>query len=613
MRRFARSCSPPTAPATCACASGCRARTAPTSIAAARNCAASGSPKAPTASIALSGARDGDVGRALLQGNAARARSARRARGPARFPQRYYLEVQRAGARDDDALVAATVALAASSRCRWSPRIRCSSSRAEDFRAHEARVCIAEGHVLVRHAPAAALHRRAALHDAGRDGRSASPTCPEALANTVAIAQRCNLDDPARQEPPARVSHARRRDDRRAPAQRGGGRARAASRAAVSRRGAARAEAARVRRAARLRDGAPSCRWASPATSSSWPTSSTGRAATSVPVGPGRGSGAGSLVAYSLGITDLDPLRYALHLRALPQSRAGVDARLRHRLLPGRPRSRHRLRQGEVRRRLGVADRHLRHAGRQGRGARRRSRARPALPVRRRHRQAHSVPAGQARDAEAARAASPRPTSSTRARPSRSRRARERRRRKCASCSRSPSSSRACRATSACTRAACSSRRASSPTSARSTCSRAPTSMVSQFDKDDVEAVGLVKFDFLGLTTLTILDWTLRYVRMLDPSCDDRPRHAAARRPERVLDLPHRQHHRRVPVRIARHARAAEAGAGRPLRGHHRAGRAVPARADGAHPRLRRAQVRPRARGVSRTRASSRSCRRPTA
>jgi DNA polymerase-3 subunit alpha len=41
---------------------------------------------------------------------------------------------------------------------------------------------------------------------------------------------------------------------------------------------------------------------------------------------------------------------------------------------------------------------------------------------------------------------------------------------------------------------------------------------VSQFDKDDVEAVGLVKFDFLGLTTLTILDWTLRYIRKLDPS-----------------------------------------------------------------------------------------------
>ena len=41
---------------------------------------------------------------------------------------------------------------------------------------------------------------------------------------------------------------------------------------------------------------------------------------------------------------------------------------------------------------------------------------------------------------------------------------------------------------------------------------------VSQFDKDDVESIGLVKFDFLGLTTLTILDWTVRYVRRLDPS-----------------------------------------------------------------------------------------------
>src|SRR5262245_33934961 len=37
-------------------------------------------------------------------------------------------------------------------------------------------------------------------------------------------------------------------------------------------------------------------------------------------------------------------------------------------------------------------------------------------------------------------------------------------------------------------------------------------SVVSQLDMKDVEQVGLVKFDFLGLTTLTILDWTLRYL-----------------------------------------------------------------------------------------------------
>ena len=45
--------------------------------------------------------------------------------------------------------------------------------------------------------------------------------------------------------------------------------------------------------------------------------------------------------------------------------------------------------------------------------------------------------------------------------------------------------------------------------------------VVSQYDKDDVEAIGLVKFDFLGLTTLTILDRAVRYIRQLDPSMAD--------------------------------------------------------------------------------------------
>ncbi len=45
--------------------------------------------------------------------------------------------------------------------------------------------------------------------------------------------------------------------------------------------------------------------------------------------------------------------------------------------------------------------------------------------------------------------------------------------------------------------------------------------VVSQYDKDDVEAVGLVKFDFLGLTTLTILDWAVRYIKRLDPAMAD--------------------------------------------------------------------------------------------
>ncbi|CAG0938846.1 partial DNA polymerase III subunit alpha, partial [Candidatus Brocadiaceae bacterium] len=40
-------------------------------------------------------------------------------------------------------------------------------------------------------------------------------------------------------------------------------------------------------------------------------------------------------------------------------------------------------------------------------------------------------------------------------------------------------------------------------------CEEDGSNLVTQFDKDDVEAVGLVKFDFLGLRTLTIIDWAL--------------------------------------------------------------------------------------------------------
>ncbi|WP_051532353.1 DNA polymerase III subunit alpha [Brackiella oedipodis] len=46
-------------------------------------------------------------------------------------------------------------------------------------------------------------------------------------------------------------------------------------------------------------------------------------------------------------------------------------------------------------------------------------------------------------------------------------------------------------------------------------------SVVSQYDKGDVEDVGLVKFDFLGLRNLTILDWAVRYVRRFNQNQKD--------------------------------------------------------------------------------------------
>ncbi|MDN5924931.1 MAG: DNA polymerase III subunit alpha, partial [Xanthomonadales bacterium] len=46
-------------------------------------------------------------------------------------------------------------------------------------------------------------------------------------------------------------------------------------------------------------------------------------------------------------------------------------------------------------------------------------------------------------------------------------------------------------------------------------CEAGGGNLVTQFDKDDVEAVGLVKFDFLGLRTLTIIDWAVKAVNAL--------------------------------------------------------------------------------------------------
>ncbi len=56
-------------------------------------------------------------------------------------------------------------------------------------------------------------------------------------------------------------------------------------------------------------------------------------------------------------------------------------------------------------------------------------------------------------------------------------------------------------------------------------CDQEGNNLVTQFDKDDVEAVGLVKFDFLGLRTLTIIDWALQTInakkkRLGEPEVD---------------------------------------------------------------------------------------------
>jgi DNA polymerase-3 subunit alpha len=59
-------------------------------------------------------------------------------------------------------------------------------------------------------------------------------------------------------------------------------------------------------------------------------------------------------------------------------------------------------------------------------------------------------------------------------------------------------------------------------------CEEGSTSVVTQFDKDDVEAAGLVKFDFLGLRTLTIIDWAVRTINAGRAAAGEAPLDMAA-------------------------------------------------------------------------------------
>ena len=83
-------------------------------------------------------------------------------------------------------------------------------------------------------------------------------------------------------------------------------------------------------------------------------------------------------------------------------------------------------------------------------------------------------------------------------------------------------------------------------------------SAVSQFDKDDVEAIGLVKFDFLGLATLTILELAQGLHRRAPSRAqeDFAFENAAARRPAASTGCSPRARPRRCSSSKARHAGA---------------------------------------------------------
>ncbi|MBP6007696.1 MAG: DNA polymerase III subunit alpha [Rhodoferax sp.] len=263
--------------------------------------------------ICLSGAQAGPVGQALLQADDARAMDAALQLAGV-FPHRFYLELQRAGRAEDEAHVTAAIQLAQRLQLPVVATHPVQFLAAEDFEAHEARVCISEGEKL---ANPRRIRRftRDQYFKSSAEMAALFADVPSALANTVEIAKRCSLslvlgkpqlpDFPI---PPV-DGVVMQADEYFRYASHEGLKERmlhlypdATRRAQEMPRYLERLE---FELNTILKMGFPGyflivgdfINWAKN---------------NGCPVGPGRGSGAGSLVAYALKITDLDPLQYNL-------------------------------------------------------------------------------------------------------------------------------------------------------------------------------------------------------------------------------------------------------------------------------------------------------------
>jgi DNA polymerase-3 subunit alpha len=260
--------------------------------------------------IALSGGRLGEVGVALVSGRKVDAQqSLTRLMGL--FPDRFYLELQRTGRADEEDYIHAAVALAAGSNC---PVVATNDVRfidRDEFEAHEARVCIYEGRSLDD-------PRRERRYSEQQFLRSSDEMAelfadiPEALENTLEIAKRCSLDLRLGEYflPDYPIPDGKSIEEFFIDVSKVGLEERLAAlfdplSADFKDKQVLYAERLKFELDIIIEMGFPGyflivmdfIRWAK---------------SNDIPVGPGRGSGAGSLVAYALKITDLDPIEYDL-------------------------------------------------------------------------------------------------------------------------------------------------------------------------------------------------------------------------------------------------------------------------------------------------------------
>ncbi|MGJ3493927.1 DNA polymerase III subunit alpha [Piscirickettsia salmonis] len=264
--------------------------------------------------IALSGGKKGDIGQALLQEKRDLA-NARLHAWCELFPGRFYLELQRTSREQDEDYIHSAVVLASEAQVPVVATNDVCFLKKDDFDAHEARVCIHDGVVLIDPRREKNYSRMQYLRSETEMAELFSDI-PEALKNSIEIAKRCNLTlnlgQPYLPNFPIPV-----------------GKTTEEYFIEQARDGLAKRLEVLLDQAQYSSEDAYQSRqqvyldrldfelnvinqmgfagyFLIVADFISWAKEK------QIPVGPGRGSGAGSLVAYSLLITDLDPLAYDL-------------------------------------------------------------------------------------------------------------------------------------------------------------------------------------------------------------------------------------------------------------------------------------------------------------
>jgi len=260
--------------------------------------------------IALSCGRNGNIGQALLKGNHDLAKSCL-TEWQKYFPDRFYLELQRTGRTKEDLYIREAVTLATDFNV---PVVATNDVRflsPDDFEAHEARVCIQQSYTL-NDSRRPLLYSPQQFLRGPQEMISLFEDIPEAIENTYLIAQRCNLELTLGEYylPHFPVPENESEDSCLREASENGLKRILADISKTDGHENKEHQQEYYERLATELDVISNMGFSGyfliVADFIQWAKDQ------GIPVGPGRGSGAGSLVAYVLGITELDPIKYEL-------------------------------------------------------------------------------------------------------------------------------------------------------------------------------------------------------------------------------------------------------------------------------------------------------------